>query len=73
MTIFRNFKNQSVFYDHIWHHVSRMSIKQFEIPFKPWCTKVKKSKNTHVIKMEMKRIKIALVVLDAVMGRFPET
>ena len=31
MTIFRSFKNQSMFYNHIWYHVSRMSIKQLEI------------------------------------------
>ena len=39
MTIFRNFKNQSAFYN---HHASRMSIKEFEILFKTLCTTFKK-------------------------------
>ena len=33
----------------------------------------KKSKNTRVIKIDKKRLKIALAVLDAVRGKFPET
>ena len=33
----------------------------------------KNQKNTRVIKMDNKRLKIALSVLDAVRGRFPET
>ena len=32
----------------------------------------KKSKKTRVIKMDKKRLKIALAVLHAVRGRFPE-
>ena len=36
-----NFKNQSTLYNHIWYHVSRMSVKQFEVHFKTYCTKVK--------------------------------
>ena len=50
-----------------------MSIKQFSIFFKAQCTKVKKSKNTRVIKMVKKQLKISLAVLDAVRNRFPET
>ena len=42
-----------------------MSIKQFEILFK--------SKNTRVIKMDKKRLKIASAVLNAVRSTFPET
>ena len=33
----------------------------------------KKLKNTRVVKMDKKRLKIALAVLDAVKSRFPET
>ena len=50
-----------------------MSIKQFSILFKAQCTKVKKSKNARVIKMDKKRLKIALAVLDAVRNRLSET
>ena len=32
-----------------------------------------KLKNTRVVKMDKKRLKIALAVLDAVKSRFPET
>ena len=42
-----------------------MSIKQFEILFK--------SKNTRVIKMDKKRLKIPSTVLNAVRSTFPET
>ena len=45
MIIFRNFKNQSALYNHIWYHVSQMSINQFEILFKTQCTVVKKLNN----------------------------
>ena len=67
---FRNVKNQSAFYN---HDASRMSIKQFEILFKTQCTTFKNQKNARVIKMDKKRLKIVLSVLDAVRGRFPET
>ena len=74
MTIFRNCRNQSAFDDHIWYYVSRMSIKQFEILLKTQCTKVKKIKeHARVIKMDKKRLKIALAVLDAVRSTFPKT
>ena len=33
----------------------------------------KKLKNTRVVKMDKKRLKTALAVLDAVKSRFPET
>ena len=68
MTIFRNFKNQSAFYN---HHASRMSMKQFETFFKTQCT-ISKNQETRVFKMDNKRLKTALPVLDAVKSRFPE-
>ena len=46
MTIFRNLKNQSTFYN---HHVSRISIKQFKIFFKDIVHYLLKSKNTRVL------------------------
>ena len=62
MTIFRNFKNQSAFYDHIWYHVSWINI-----------TVVKRLENTRVIETNKKQLKIALAVLDAVKSKFFET
>ena len=73
MIIFRNFKNQSALCNHIWYHVSQMSINQFEILFKTQCTVVKKLKNTPIIKMGKKRLKIALAVLSAVRSTFLKT
>ena len=73
MIIFRNFKNQSALCNHIWYHVSQMSINQFEILFKTQCTVVKKLKNTPIIKMGKKRQKIALAVLSAVRSTFLKT
>ena len=70
MTIFRNVNNQSALYD---HHASRMSIKQFEILFKTQCIKEKIKEHAHVVKMDKKRLKVALTVLNAVRGTFPET
>ena len=50
-----------------------MSIKQFEILFKTSAPYLKIKKHARVIKMDKKRLKIALSVLDAVRVRFPET
>ena len=51
-----------------------MSIKQFFILFKAHYTKVKKNKeHACIIKIDKKRLKIVLAVLDAVRNRFPET
>ena len=69
MTIFRNFKNQSAFYNHIYYHVSRINIKQFEIIVHY----SEKLKNTRVVKIDKKRLKTASAVLDAVKSRFPGT
>ena len=49
-----------------------MNIKQFEILFKAQCTISNNKKNTRVIKIDKKRLKIALSVLDAVRSRFPK-
>ena len=54
MTIFRNFKNQSAFYNHIYYHVSRISIKQFEIIVHY----SKKLKNKRVVKIDKKTTKL---------------
>ena len=66
MTIFRNFKNQSAFYNHV-------NIKQFEYFLEPLVHTKQKLKNTRVVKTEKKRLKIGLAVLDAVRSRFHET
>ena len=70
MTIFRNLKNQSAF-----NHASRISIKQFKIFFLRHSALylIIKKKHACIIKMDKKRLKIALSVLDAVRNRFPET
>ena len=54
MTIFRNFKNQSAFYNHIYYHVSRINIKQFEIIVHY----SKKLKNKRVVKIDKKTTKL---------------
>ena len=73
MTIFRNSKNQSMFCDHIWYHVSCINIKQFEYFLERLMHWEKIKEHTHVVKMDKKRLKVASVVLDAVKRRFPET
>ena len=45
--VFKNLKNQSAFYS---HHASQMNIKQFEILFKTWSTKVKNQKTRVLLK-----------------------
>ena len=57
----------------IIYHISRISIKQFEILFKTCCTIVKNETKRVLLKWTKKLLKIALVVLDAVKSRFPET
>ena len=54
MTIFRNFKNQSALYNHIYYHVSRINIKQFEIIVHY----SKKLKNKRVVKIDKKTTKL---------------
>ena len=66
MTKFRNFKNQSAFYN---HHVLQINIKQLKQFFKAQCTIL----NYKKIRVYYNRQKIALSVLDAVRNRFPET
>ena len=70
MTIFRNLKNQSTFYN---HHASRISIKQFKIFLRHSALSFKIKKHACIIKMDRKRLKITLSVLDAVRNRFSET
>ena len=70
MTVFRNFKNQSAFYN---HHASQISIKQLRYFLGPQCNILNNKKKHGCIIMDKKRLKIGLSVLDAVRNRFPET
>ena len=73
MTIFRNYKNQSVLCDHIWYHVSCININQFKYFLGRLVHQEKIKEHKPVVQMDKKRLKVALVVLDAVKSRFPET
>ena len=59
MTIFRNFKNQSALYDHIWYHVSRISINSLRYFSKRSALylkikeRVRVSKSTNTFKFEV--------------------
>ena len=73
MTIFRNSKNQSAFYDHIWFYVLVYQYKGVEISLgQAQCTRTN-LKNTRFVKIDKKRLNVALAVFDAVKSRFPET
>ena len=73
MTICRNSKNQSAFFDHIWYHVSCINIKQFQYSLERLVHYENIKEHTRAVKMDKKLLKVALVVSDTVESRFPET
>ena len=73
MTIFRNFKNQSAFYNHIWYHSSSQYKTVWVFSRASSAHQVKTKEHTRVVKMDKKWLKIALAVLDPVRSTFPET
>ena len=69
----RNSKNQSAFCDHIWCHVSCIQIKELKY-FPAHLVHYNKIKeHTRVVKIDKKRLKVALAVLNVVRSTFPET
>ena len=71
MTIFRNFKNQSQRFMTIFGIMYRY--KKAEILQGESSALEKIKEHVRVVKMEKKRLKVALAVLDAVKVKFPET
>ena len=72
MTIFRNSKNQSVFYDHNQYYVSVYRYKKVEILSRA-SNALGKNQRTHALLKWIKKIESCLSDLDAVKSRFLET
>ena len=83
-TVFKNFKNQSQCFMTIFRNFKtnqrfviifgiKHQCKNVEILFRASSALEKELKNTRVVKIDKKRLKVVLVVLDAVKSKFSDT